>query len=34
MSIDPLVKQQLTGAFAVLVVFFGVLWAFGLIRPL
>jgi hypothetical protein len=34
MRVDTLVRQQLVGAGAVLVVFFGLLWAVGLIRPL
>jgi hypothetical protein len=34
MRLDPAVGRQLTGAATVLVVFLGMLWAVGLIRPL
>jgi len=34
LRVDNGLKQQLAGAFTVLVVFLGMLWAVGLIRPL
>ena len=34
LRLDYGLKQQLAGAFTVLVIFLGMLWAVGLIRPL
>ena len=34
LRVDPGLPRQLMGAFTVLVVFLGMLWAVGLIRPL
>jgi len=34
MRVDPSLRRQFAGAFTVLMVFLGALWAIGLIRPL